>query len=126
MKREAKRYTIQVISLMATYSVLLLLSIWLLKKIPTSGWRIPVAVLPVIPLLFVVWSVIHFVHTMDELQKSIHLEAVTFSFLVTAVVALTYGFLENAGLPQIPVLYVPVLMCCLWGIGAGIASRKYR
>lgn len=126
MKREAMRYTVQVFGLMATYSVLLLLSMWLLKKIPPNGWRIPVAVLPVIPLLFVVWSVIHFIRTTDELQKSIHQEAVTFSSLVTAVVTMTYGFLENAGLPQISVLYVPVLMCCLWGIGAGIASRKYR
>ncbi len=126
MKREATRYTIQVFGLMAMYSVLLLLSLWLLKKIPTNGWRIPVAVLPVIPLLFVVWSVIHFIRTMDELQKSIHQEALTFSSLVTAVVTMTYGFLENAGLPQISVLYVPVLMCGLWGIGAGIASRKYR
>jgi hypothetical protein len=126
VKREVKRYTIQLLGLMATYAVLLVLSIWLLEKIPTSGWRLPIAALPVVPLLFVVWSIIHFIRTMDEMQKTIHLEALTFSFLVTVVVALTYGFLENAGLPKIPLFYVPVLMCGLWGIGAGVFTRKYK
>ncbi len=126
MKQEVKRYAVRIFGFMAIYSILLFLSIWLLGRIPLSPWRIPVAVLPAIPLLFVVWSVIHFIRKMDELQKTIHLEAVTFSFLVTMVVAFTYGFLENAGLPPISVLYVPVCMCVLWGIGAGIASRRYR
>jgi hypothetical protein len=126
MKQGAKRYTVQVIGLMAMYTIVLFVSMWLLPKIPLSPWRIPVALLPAVPLIFVVWSAIHFIRKMDELQKFIHLEAVTFSFLVTTVVTLTYGFLENAGLPQVSVLYVPILMCVLWGVGAGFASWKYR
>lgn len=126
MNQGVKRYTFEVIALMVTYTILLFLSIWVLQKIATSPWRIPVAVLPAVPLLFVVWSAIRFIRKMDELQKTIHLEAVTFSFLVTTVVTLTYGFLENAGLPHVSVLYVPIFMCVLWGVGAGIASWKYR
>lgn len=126
MTRAAKKYTIQVLGFMSAYCVLLLLSIWLLQTGVTGALRIPIAILPVIPLLFVVWSVITFVRTMDELQRSIHTEAVTLSFLLTAVITLTYAFLENAGLPKVSVLFVPVLMCFLWGIGASIAGRKYR
>lgn len=126
MTRAAKHYALQVLGLMAVYTVLLVLSIRLLEQFPGGPWRIPAAVLPAVPLLFVVWSAVRFVSKMDEMQKSVHTEAVTFSFLTTAVVALTYGFLENAGLPRVSVLYVPVLMCFLWGIGAGIAHRKYR
>jgi hypothetical protein len=126
MSPAAKRYIIQVISLMTAYVVMLFLSIWLLGRVSSIGWRIPIAVLPVVPLLFVVWAVIQFVRSMDELQKAIHFEAVTFSFLMTAVVTLTYGFLENAGFQRISVMYVPVLMCILWGVGSGLASRRYR
>ncbi|SFU54325.1 hypothetical protein [Alicyclobacillus macrosporangiidus] len=126
MKGSAKRYVIQVSVSMAVYIVSLLLSIWLLQTYPHGGWRLPIAVLPVLPLCVVVWAAIQFVSGLDELQRSIHLQAVTFSFLVTVVLTLTYGFLEQAGLPHIPVLYVPLLMCALWGIGAGVASRKYR
>lgn len=126
MTPAAKRYTIQLLGLMATYTVLLFFSILELKRIPTSGLRVLVAVLPAVPLLLVVWAVIHFVRTLDELQKAIHQEAVTFALLATAALTLTYGFLENAGLPTISVVYVPVLMCFLWGIGTAVASRKYR
>ncbi|MBX5436721.1 MAG: hypothetical protein IRZ33_05825 [Alicyclobacillaceae bacterium] len=126
MKGPVRRYVVQVISLMVMYAGLLLLSIWLLGKHPAVFWSYPIAMLPAIPLCLVVWSVIQFIRTMDELQRSIHLEAVTFSFLVTIVVSLTYGFMENAGLPRIPLMCVPVFMCFLWGIGAGLVSRRYR
>ncbi|QSO52079.1 hypothetical protein JZ785_25570 [Alicyclobacillus curvatus] len=126
MKEGIRRYTLRVIGLMVMYTILLFVSIWVLPKISITPWRVPIAVLPAVPLLFVVWSAIQFIRTLDELQKTIHVEATTFSFLLTAVLTLTYGFLENAGLPQIPILYVPLVMCVLWGVGAGIASRKYR
>lgn len=126
MKEGIRRYTLRVIGLMVMYTILLFVSIWVLPKISITPWRVPIAVLPAVPLLFVVWSAIQFIRTLDELQKTIHVEAITFSFLLTAVLTLTYGFLENAGLPQIPILYVPLVMCVLWGVGAGIASRKYR
>lgn len=126
LKRSAKIYTVQVTGLMAVYCVLLLLSVWLLGKFSDTPWRIPLAILPAIPLLFVVWAVIRFVRTVDEFQKSIHLEAMAFSFLSTVVITLTYGFLENAGLPHFPLVGVPVLMCCLWGVGAALSTVKYR
>jgi hypothetical protein len=63
---------------------------------------------------------------LDELQRRIQFEGMAFSFLGTCVITLTWGFLQNAGLPQADVIWVTPLLIALWGIGLGIASRRYQ
>ena len=67
-----------------------------------------------------------FFHNMDELQRRIQLEGFAFSFAVTGVVTFSYGCLVNVGFPTISWVYVFPLMIALWGIGTGIATRRYR
>jgi hypothetical protein len=37
-----------------------------------------------------------------------------------------YGFLENAGFPQLSYVFVFPLMIFLWGVGGIIATRRYQ
>src|SRR5260221_12988983 len=109
---------------MAGYVVLLPVSISLILASPPSGWwRIPLALAPVIPVLFALRAFLRFFSRMDELQRRIQLEAFAFSFGATGVVTFSYGCLVYLGFPNLSWGYIfPVLMA-LWGIGAPVASR---
>jgi hypothetical protein len=126
MNAAARTYLIQFLSAMGAYVVLMLLSIYLLQRNPEAGWRGLVAVLPAIPATLVVLAVVRFVERMDELQRRIQLVAAGFAAGATAVLTFTWGLLENAGFPRLSMLWVFPLMCALWGIGAAVATYRYR
>src|SRR5215469_6537320 len=110
---------------MAVYVVVEPLSIWLLKGREQSPLRYLIAVLPVIPSAFALWAALRFFRSLDELQRRIQFEGLAFSFLATCLLTLTWGFLQNAGLPHADVIWVPTVLIILWGVGLGIASRRY-
>jgi chromate transport protein ChrA len=64
---------------------------------------------------------------LDELQQRVQLEALAIAFAGTGVIATAYGFLVNAGLPDIDwgALVWP-LMVALWVLGLLYANRRYR
>ena len=121
-----KRFSIEMTWGMIAYVTVLLVSIWVIKHHMDAGWRYLVAPLPMIPLIFVARASVARLGRLDELQKSIQYTALSVTVLVTAIVTLTYGFLENVGLPHINVLWVWPLMGFVWGITACIAQRRYQ
>ena len=127
MKQSAsKTYLREFLVAMAAYTVVLIVSITLINISPSSAWwRVPLALAPVIPIIFAMVAFMRFFGHMDELQRRIQLEAFTFSFGVTAIATFSYGFLENVGFPHINWVFIFPLMIALWGIGLAIATRRY-
>ncbi len=126
VKTAARQYRREFFSAMATYVVVVIVSITLINLSPsTAWWRIPLALLPIIPAIFGILAYMHFVSRMDELQRRIQFEGIAFGFGVAGILTFSYGFLENVGLPHINLLWVFPLMIALWGIGLGIAARRY-
>jgi hypothetical protein len=128
MSKTANRLYIKEFSLaMSAYVIVLLISTTLINISPHSAWwRIPLALTPVIPIIFVLIACIRYWRRIDELQRRMHLEALAFGFCSSALLTFSYGFLENVGFPHISWLFVFPLMMALWGIGGIIASRRYR
>jgi len=126
MDTPKKRYLREFLSSMAAYTILTLLSVWLLKTRGHSPLRYLVAVLPVVPAAFAMWAAIRYFRSLDELQRRIQFEGIAFSFLATCLLALTWGFLQNAGLPHADVIWVAPLLVFLWGVGRCIAARRYQ
>lgn len=122
-----KRYFKEFSVSMGSYVVLLIASISALTKfeLPKVA-QIVIALIPVIPTVFVVIAVMRALRDSDELQQKIQLQAVTFSAIVTGLITFSYGFLENIGFPHLPSLFIFPLMIALWGIGVGIFSVKYQ
>jgi hypothetical protein len=85
-----------------------------------------VAVAPLIPATFALFAYLRFVARMDELGRRIQLESLAFGFGAAGMLTFAYGFLENAGFPQLSYIWVFPLMIALWGIGGAIASYRYR
>jgi hypothetical protein len=126
MNKAAKSYTLEFGLSMSAYVILLFGSIWLLKQMPDSPWRFALAILPVLPLLFALGSFLRFLGRLDELQLRIQLNAISFAAGATGMIALTVGFLGNAGLPQPSWIWIFPMMVMLWGIGGAIAHRRYQ
>jgi hypothetical protein len=126
MDANARRYLKEFLSSMAGYTAMVPVSVWLLQRYGHSPMRFVFALLPVIPSAFAMWAAIRFFRCLDELQRRIQFEALAFGFLATCLLTLTWGFLQNAGLPPADAMWVTPLSVMLWGIGLGIASRRYR
>jgi hypothetical protein len=110
---------------MAAYVVSLPVSLALLDKVD-QPLKAVVALIPLIPAGFALVAYLRFLRRMDELGRRIQLEALAFAFGAAGMLTLAYGFLENAGFPQLSYIWVFPTMIALWGIGGAIASYRYR
>ncbi|HEX3602274.1 MAG TPA: hypothetical protein VHU84_19125 [Lacipirellulaceae bacterium] len=108
------------------YAAALVLSLELLKSGLDGPWKYAIAVLPVIPALGVPWAVLRYCQAMDELQLRIQLESFAFGFAAAAIATFTYGFLQNAGLPDVSWVWVWPVMAVCWILGQLVARRRYR
>ncbi len=120
------RYLIEMIAVFVLYSVLLLLSLRWLSAHPINPWRIPVALIPMLPSLLIVVAVVRYLRRVDELQRQIQLEALGFAFAGTAIITFGYGFLEGVGFPRVSAFVVWPIMGTLWLLGTVVFSRRYR
>jgi len=126
MDANHKRYLREFLPAMAAYAVTVIVSVWLIKHQVYPSLRILFALLPMIPSLFAMWAAIRYFRGLDELQRRIQFEGLAFGFLATCVLSLTWGFLQNAGLPQADVIWVTPMLVGFWGVGACIAKRRYQ
>jgi ABC-type cobalamin transport system permease subunit len=122
----ARRYTLGILAASALYAIALLISVYLLKRNPSAPQKYLIAILPVLPALWIPAVVLRFFRELDELQRRIQLEGLAFGFTATAVLTLSYGFLQNAGLPQINWVWVWPVMGVCWAVGLGLARWRYR
>lgn len=126
-KDATKRYYKEFGISMAAYVVVLLICVTILKNIELpQAAQVVIALIPVIPTIFSVIAVMRWLGDSDELQQKVQLQAVAFSAVLTGLITFSYGFLENVGFPHFPTLFIFPLLIVLWGVGAGIFSRKYQ
>ena len=94
---------------------------------PRSPARILCALLQAVASAVVVVTSLRDIRGLDELQQRMHYEALAIAYAGTAILATGYGFLIQAGLPQIAwgSLVWPV-MVVLWAVGLVIACWRYR
>lgn len=121
-----RRYAVEFGTAMAAYVVTVVLSAVLVEALAGSPWRYVVAVAPVVPAVGATWAVLRHARRIDELARRIQFEALAFAAPATGLVTFTWGFLELAGAPHIPWIWVFPLLIGLWGIGNLMASRRYR
>jgi hypothetical protein len=120
------RYVVTMLVSLVLYAAVLVVSLKWLQAGATSPGKYFVAVLPVLPAFGVLLAVVQRCRAMDEMELRTQLEAVSISFVATAIATFTYGFLQNAGLPEVSWVWVWPVMCVCWIVGTVIAKRRYR
>jgi len=126
MDGKGKRYLREFGGSMALYSVMVPISMRLLRGHEHTPLGYCIAFLPIIPSALALWAFMRMFRSLDELQRKIQFEAVGFSFLATCLITLTWAFQQNAGLPRFDVSWVAPLLILLWSLGLGIAKRRYE
>lgn len=122
----ARTYLKEFGAAMLAYTVLLPLSLFLIQGHATTPWRIPLALLPVVPVALAFWAILRAVARMDELQRRIQFEALVVAVGGAVLLTFAYGTLQNVGLPPLNLMFITPLLVALWGLGLALASWRYR
>jgi hypothetical protein len=95
---------------------------------PGPSVRVILALVPMIPVFFMGWSIVVSVRSLDELQRRIVLEAIFGAFLTGAFLTLLYGQLQHArvGLPELNWAFVWAAMAGPCAVAFFIAARRYQ
>jgi len=84
------------------------------------------ALLPLIPGLFLTFGVVGITSKIDEMERRIMLEAVSFSFVFTLILLFTFALLGLVGVPDPSPVIIVTIMCFLVVIGKLRGNWKYR
>jgi hypothetical protein len=121
----SRAYVREFFTAMAAYVVAVLVTVKLTPSVDPV-LRVPFVLIPLIPSAFALRAYLRYLGRMDELGRKIQLEALAIGFGAAGMLTFAYGFLENAGFPQLSYVFVFPLMIFLWGIGGAIATRRYQ
>ena len=108
------------------YIVLLAFAMNWLDANPRSAWRYPVALLPLVPGLFLVVGMVRAIGRLDELARKILLESIVFAFALTLILTLGLGLLGIAGLTPPNTIYIALFMSLAWLAGKFWITRRYQ
>lgn len=122
----SKRYGREFGGAMVWYALLLLGASYLAPNVDAT-WRLPLALVPMVPLWFALQAALRFFRRADEFARRVMMEAVSFAFVAGVMVAMTYGLAEAiADLPRISWTWVAPLFLVLWAVGGYLAHRRYK
>ncbi len=121
-----RRYAIEFALSMLAYVVVLVISITVINYGLPPAWKLVFALLPIIPIAFVFAAIVRYVGSIDELQRRIHIESLALAAGITALLAVTYGFLETVGLPHLSAWFTYAAVMVAWLIARPFVARRYR
>ena len=110
---------------MVGYVIVILLSRWIWHDV-NGRWQTVVALLPMIPAVFVFVSIVGYLLATDELVRRVAVDSLALAGGATALVAVTYGLLEGDGLPRPSAWWTYGVFMVSWIISSYFAWRRYR
>lgn len=127
-KDELLRWRRRFFTIAVVTALVILGAAWAGKQLPLrSPSRMALALLQGVASAVLVVAMARPLRQYDELQRRIQLEALALAFAGTAILGTTYGFLVNAGLPEIDWgAWIWPGMAGLWAVGLVVAGRRYR
>ena len=121
-------YGLQLITGLVVYGGLLAISMGILANVELEESLLGygVALLPVPGMAIVVLVVVNRFKAMDEFWQTVHMTALPFALLGSMAVAITWGFLENVGAPELSGFAWFLVMNAAYLAGLAIAHWRYR
>jgi hypothetical protein len=124
-----RRYYIEFGAAMVAYVIVILVSRTLLHgrlRDASDAWQIGVAVLPIIPTLFVFIAVLRLLRRTDELYRQICVDSLAIAGGVTVLLAITYGLIEGGRVPYLSAWWTYTTFMTAWLIATFFVQRRYR
>ena len=110
---------------MIAYVIIIFFSRWLGRGV-NGPWQTAVALLPMIPAVFIFISIVLYLMATDELVRRITVDSLAFAGGATALIAITYGLLEGCGLPRPSAWWTYAVFMVSWVVAGGFVRRCYR
>jgi hypothetical protein len=126
-----RRYIRTLWPALVLYSLTLFASIWWIRQgIASLPLRGLVAVLPVLPIGWMMHAALRYLREIDELQRRIETEAIGIGSLLVALLYFAGGMLEKADVIRmdagVAMIWVFPLLCGIYGIAKMILTRRYQ
>jgi hypothetical protein len=121
-----RRYAIEFTLSMLAYAVVLIISIKAIEHGLPPALKLVFALLPLLPIAFVFAAIVRYMSSIDELQRRIHIESLSLAAGITALLAITYGFLETVGFPHLSAWFTYAAVMVAWLIAQPFVARRYR
>lgn len=109
----------------AAYIVILIGTRALLRDV-TGPLEIAVALAPVLPLIWIFIAALRLWQNTDEFNKQLMLQSLAIAGGVTAMLSVTYGFLESDVLPRPSAWWTYLAFMVSWGVASQIIRLRYR
>lgn len=93
------------------YGALLVLALRVGRPMEAGVARTLLLVSPMIGFGLMLWAIARHIGRVDEYVRQLILESVSLGAGITAGLTFTYGFLENAGFPQLSMFSVWIVLC---------------
>ena len=111
---------------MAVYIGLMFSCHWLWHQVTTTGWRVPIVLMPILPVVFIFIAIIRYVQAMDEFERKIAVNSLALSGGATALLSVTYGLLEGSMLPRPSAWWTYTVFMLGWIIASRFVSRRHQ
>ena len=126
-----RRYLSALWPAMVVYSLTLFASIYLIRRgIESVPLRGLVAVLPVLPIGWVMLAALRYLREVDELQRRIETEAIGAASLLVSLLYFAGGLLQMAKVIDIEagvaMIWVFPSLCLVYGVAKMILARRYQ
>lgn len=122
-----RRYQVAGAILLAAYFVVLSSCVTLLKELhPVGGLRYLLCLAPVVPVALLVPAVVRYFRDTDEFERRLTTDSLAIAAAVTAILSVTYAFLELAGLPHLSAWITWTVLMFTWAIARCIVARRYQ
>lgn len=108
------------------YIGLLTFSLSWIEQYPESIWRYPIALIPILPAIWIAIGIIRALRKLDELARMVLYEGLAIAALLTFIVSAGLGLLEIAGLPKLNSIYIALFMVVAWLFGKLLVTRRYQ
>ena len=123
--RAKRQYTMRFWLAMAAY-VAIVIPVSNAAAHTTGSLRIALALTPLIPIAVLFISCVVMIRSIDELERQIHVEALAIAAGITALLSVTYGFLEVARFPRPSAWFTYGVLMAAWAIATPFVSRRYK
>jgi hypothetical protein len=120
-----RRYLIEFTLAIVAYMLVILGTRYFFRGV-TGPAETVVALLPMVPMIFVFIAVVRFLAGTDEFQRRILVESLAIAGGATALIALTYSFVEGDPLPRPSSSWTWTAFMVLWLISTFVLRLRYR
>ena len=120
VKYAGRDYLIEMIIVAALQIAGALAGKWLMHHASSHSLAIAAAFIPAVPVYLMMVVIWRYYRRIDEFEKQKFLETLAISFGIGTCLVCTYGFLADAGLPELALTWAWPTLVITWALAGGI------